>query len=60
LIKLFRDGKEITEEQSWNVDTPIAGPGLYRTEVYLRQPGVSGWRMWTLWAFTNPVYLTPH
>jgi hypothetical protein len=58
LVKIFRDGREITEEQAWSVDVPIAGPGRYRTEVFLRQPGLTGWRRWTLWAFTNPVYVT--
>ena len=58
LIKVFRDGREITEERAWTVDAPISGPGRYRTEVFLRQPGLTGWRRWTLWAFTNPVYVT--
>jgi hypothetical protein len=58
LIKVFRDGREIIERQSWAVDEPIPGPGRYRTEVFLRQPGLTGWRRWTLWAFTNPVYVT--
>jgi hypothetical protein len=58
LIKIFRDGREIIEDQTWTVDAPITAPGRYRTEVFLRQPGVSGWRRWTLWAFTNPVYVT--
>jgi len=58
LVKIYRDGREISEQETWNVDTPAPGPGLYRTEVYLRQPGWSGWRRWTLWAFTNPVYVT--
>ena len=58
LIKIFRDGREIAEEQTWTFDTPITGPGRYRAEVFLRQPGLSGWRRWTLWAFTNPVYVT--
>jgi hypothetical protein len=29
------------------------------TEVFLRQPGLTGWGRWTLWVFTNPVYVTP-
>ncbi len=58
LIKIFRDGREITEEQTRTIDEPIPGPGRYRTEVFLRQPGLSGLRRWTLWVFTNPVYLT--
>lgn len=59
LIKIFRNGKKIIDEQAWSVDAPIPGPGRYRTEVFLRQPGLTGWRRWTLWAFTNPVYVTP-
>jgi hypothetical protein len=58
LIKIFRDGRKIDEQQSRSIDEPITGPGHYRTEVFLRQPGVSGWGRWTLWVFTNPVYVT--
>lgn len=58
LIEIFHDGRKIVERQAWTVDAPITGPGRYRTEVYLRQAGISGWRRWTLWAFTNPVYVT--
>ena len=58
LIKVFHDGREIIEQQTWTTDEPIPGPGRYRTEVFLRQPGLTGWRRWTLWAFTNPVYVT--
>jgi hypothetical protein len=58
LIKVFRDGRKIDEEQTRTIDQAIPGPGRYRTEVYLRQPGVTGWRRWTLWVFTNPVYVT--
>jgi hypothetical protein len=39
------------------LNEPLPGPGVYRTEVYLRQPGLTGWRRWTLWIFTNPIYL---
>jgi hypothetical protein len=58
LIKVFRDGREIDEEQTRTIDEPIDGPGRYRTEVFLRQPGLTGFRRWTLWVFTNPVYVT--
>jgi PHP domain-containing protein len=58
LVKVFRDGREIIEQQTWTVDEPIPGPGRYRVEVFLRQPGLTGWRRWTLWAFTNPIYVT--
>ena len=59
LIKIFHDGREIIDEETWSLDAPAQGPGRYRTEVFLRQPGVTGLRRWTLWAFTNPVYVTP-
>ena len=58
LIKVFRDGREIDEQQTRTIDEPITGPGNYRTEVFLRQPGLSGWGRWTLWVFTNPIYVT--
>jgi len=57
LIKVFRDGREITEEQTRSIDVPVTGPGRYRAEVFLRQPGLTGLRRWTLWVFTNPVYV---
>jgi hypothetical protein len=58
LIKIFRDGREIDEQRTRVVDERISGPGRYRTEVFLRQPGFSGWRRPTLWVFTNPVYVS--
>jgi len=57
LIKIFRDGRVIDEQQTHTIDEAIPGPGRYRAEVFLRQPGLSGWRRWTLWVFTNPVYV---
>jgi hypothetical protein len=60
LIKVFRDGREIDEQQTRTIDEPITGPGHYRTEVFLRQPGLTGWGRWTLWVFTNPIYVTAH
>ena len=60
LIKIFRDGRAIDEKQTRAIDEPIAGPGRYRTEIFLRQPGFSGGRRWTLWVFTNPVYVNAH
>jgi hypothetical protein len=60
LIKVFRDGHEIDEQETRLIDEPISGPGRYRAEVFLRQPGLTGWRRWTLWIFTNPVFvITP-
>lgn len=58
LIKIFRDGRPMDEQRARNIDEPITGPGHYRTEVFLRQPGLSGMMRWTLWVFTNPVYVT--
>jgi hypothetical protein len=58
LIKVFRDGRVIDQEQARTIDEPITGPGRYRTEVFLRQPGPTGLRRWTLWLFSNPVYVT--
>ena len=60
LIEVFRNGREIIDERTRTLDAPITAPGRYRTEVFLRQPGLTGWRRWTLWAFTNPVYVTAH
>jgi len=58
LIKVIHDGREMMEKEDWTLDAPLAGPGRYRTEVYLRQPGLLGWRRWALWIFSNPVYVT--
>lgn len=58
LVKVLRDGREIIDRKTWTIDAPLPGPGKYRTEVYLRQPGVTGWRRWTLWIFSNPTYVT--
>jgi hypothetical protein len=58
LIKVFRDGRKIDEQRARSLDEPISGPGRYRTEVFLRQPGLTGWGRWTLWVFANPVYVT--
>ncbi len=59
LIRVLRDGQEIARQQGPSLDLAIPGPGHYRTEAYLRQPGLTGWRRWTLWIFSNPVYVTP-
>lgn len=58
LIRILRDGREIAHKEAQSIDLPIPGPGRYRTEAYLRQPGLTGWRRWTLWIFSNPVYVT--
>ena len=57
-IRVLRDGQQIAEEETQALDLPVPGPGHYRTEAYLRQPGFTGWRRWTLWIFSNPVYVT--
>jgi hypothetical protein len=57
-IRVLRDGKEIAREQSSSLDLALPGPGLYRAEAYLRQPGLTGWRRWTLWVVPNPVRVT--
>jgi hypothetical protein len=57
-IRVLRDGHEIAEQEGRSLDLPLPGPGRYRTEAYLRQPGLTGWHRWTLWIFANPVYVT--
>ena len=57
LIKVIHDGKEMVSKEAYTLDEPIPGPGRYRTEVYLRQPGLTGWRRWALWIFSNPTYV---
>jgi hypothetical protein len=58
VIEVYRDGKEILEKQASSVDAPLPGPGRYRTEVFLPQPGWTGWGRHTLWIFSNPTYVT--
>ena len=58
VIRVLRDGREIARQETQSLDLPIPGPGRYRTEAYLRQPGLTGWRRWTLWIFANPIYVT--
>ena len=58
MIRVLRDGREIVEQETQSIDLPLPGPGRYRTEAYLRQPGLTGWHRWTLWIFANPVYVT--
>jgi len=59
MIRVLKDGQEIAKQETQSLDLPIPGPGHYRTEAYLRQPGLTGWRRWTLWIFSNPVTVTP-
>jgi hypothetical protein len=58
LIRVLRDGHEIVQREARSIDLPLPGPGRYRTEAYLRQPGLTGWHRWTLWIFANPVYVS--
>ena len=58
LIRVLRDGQEIATQQANSLDLPLPGPGLYRAEAYLRQPGLTGWHRWTLWIVPNPVRVT--
>jgi hypothetical protein len=57
LVRVLRDGNEIVKQQTESLDVPLDKPGRYRTEAYLRQPGLTGWNRWTLWIFANPVYV---
>jgi hypothetical protein len=59
MIRVIRDGQEIAKQETQSLDLPIDGPGRYRIEAYLRQPGLTGWHRWTLWIFANPVYVVP-
>ena len=58
MLRVLRDGREIARQQSNRLDLPLSGPGLYRAEAYLRQPGLTGWHRWTLWIVPNPVRVT--
>jgi hypothetical protein len=58
LIRVLRDGHEIANQKGPSLDLTVPGPGRYRTEAYLQQPGLTGWHRWTLWIFANPVYVT--
>jgi hypothetical protein len=59
MIRVLRDGREIVHREAQALDIPLPGPGRYRAEAYLRQPGFTGWHRWTLWIFSNPVYVDP-
>ena len=58
MIRVLKDGREIAKQEAQSLDLPVPGPGHYRTEAYLRQPGLTGWHRWTLWIFSNPIYVT--
>lgn len=59
ILRILRDGREISKQQTQSLDLTLPGPGRYRAEAYLRQPGITGFRRWTLWIFANPVTVTP-
>jgi hypothetical protein len=58
MIRVLRDGREIARRETNSLDLPLPGPGRYRAEAYLRQPGLTGWHRWTLWVVPNPVNVT--
>ncbi len=57
-IRVLQDGREIAKVKARSLDLPISAPGRYRTEAYLPQPGLTGWRRSTLWIFSNPIYVS--
>lgn len=57
-IKVFKDGVETFSSRQWRLDADLPGPGVYRTEVWLRQPGITGGQTWTPWILSNPIYVT--
>lgn len=57
IIEIFRDGREIYQRHASSFSEPLPGPGCYRTEVFLPQPGWTAWGRWTLWIFSNPTYV---
>lgn len=57
-IKVFKDGVETFDKRGWRLDEQIPGPGVYRTEVWLRQPGLTGGQRWMPWILSNPIYVT--
>jgi len=58
MLRVLRDGQEIAKQQTQSIDMLLPGPGRYRAEAYLRQPGLTGFGRWTLWIFANPVQVT--
>jgi hypothetical protein len=57
LIKIYKDGEPWMESSDQTLGKEIASPGVYRTEVWLRQPGLTGWNRWTPWIIANPIYV---
>ena len=58
LIRVLRDGQEIARLESESSTCLSRGRADIALKAYLRQPGLTGWRRWTLWIFANPVYVT--
>jgi hypothetical protein len=56
-IEVFHDGHKFAEAQGWSLDAPLDGPGRYRTEVFLRPPGITTWHRWSMWILSNPTYV---
>jgi hypothetical protein len=57
LIKIYKDGEEWLTSSNQALEREISAPGVYRTEVWLRQPGLTGWNRWTPWIIANPIYI---
>jgi hypothetical protein len=57
LIKIYKDGVEWLSSSDQTLEKEVSAPGVYRTEVWLRQPGLTGWRRWTPWIIPNPIYV---
>ncbi len=57
-IRVYKDGIETFDRRGWRLDAELPGPGVYRTEVWLRQPGITGGQRWSPWILSNPIYVT--
>lgn len=57
-IKVYKDGVETFSSREWRLDADVPGPGRYRVEVWLRQPGLTGGQRWTPWILSNPIDVT--
>jgi hypothetical protein len=57
MIKVYKDGHEAFDTRGWRLDASLGGPGVYRTEVWIRQPGITGGQTWTPWIIANPIYV---
>jgi hypothetical protein len=57
-ILVYKDGHPTFDSRGWRFDETLTAPGVYRTEVWLRQPGLTGWQRWAPWILSNPIYVT--